>query len=183
MLLNSSPIYKYKLDFFQLTQKMEFLPLVKEWIYNKWGYTRTEAEWGDFLTETDPLLIDLYVGLYAGLPMAIFALIPTPFCKTEEQEHIDYMYHQLAYVYVDEKYRGLGFGKQIMEVATRISKEMSYSFLDKTYQAQYVALDTATPLLNYFYIKYGAKFVCEHSLSSQSVDALMIDHSRNRLLP
>ncbi len=67
------------------------------------------------------------------------------------------------YVYVDKEYRGLGFGKQIIEEAKRLTA-MAGSDL--------ILLDTLKPSLNRLYEKHGAKVVCEGKLYSHPTDVL-----------
>jgi len=56
------------------------------------------------------------------------------------------------YVYVEKEYRGLGFGKQILEKAKKLAKDS---------ESKLILLDTLKPNLNRLYEKQGAEIVCE----------------------
>ena len=76
------------------------------------------------------------------------------------------------YVYVSEEVRGLGFGRQIIEEAKRLSIEAG---------ADLIMLDTLKPKLNRMYEQQGARVVCEHHLFSHPTDVLIMDvHSEAR---
>lgn len=67
------------------------------------------------------------------------------------------------YVYVEKDYRGLGFGRQILDEAKKLAKASG---------ANLIVLDTLKPGLNRMYEKQGAKVLCEHHLFSHSTDVL-----------
>lgn len=72
---------------------------------------------------------------------------------------------ELMYVYVDKEYRGLGFGKQILDEAKRLAREAG---------AELMLLDTLKPGLNRMYEKQGTKMLCENHLFSHSTDVFLM---------
>ncbi|HDS3859693.1 TPA: GNAT family N-acetyltransferase [Legionella pneumophila] len=152
MLLFSSALAKHKLTFTRLSDCMEYLPLAAKWAEDEWGYIRNKGvEYREGVMHA--LSHDLYIGTYAGQPVAMFALL----------EHELPSSRELMYVYVDKEYRGLGFGEQIIEEAKRLTA-MAGSDL--------ILLDTLKPSLNRLYEKHGAKVVCEGKLYSHPTDVL-----------
>ncbi|ABQ55766.1 TPA: GNAT family N-acetyltransferase [Legionella pneumophila subsp. pneumophila] len=152
MLLFSSALAKHKLTFTRLSDCMEYLPLAAKWAEDEWGYIRNKGvEYREGVMHA--LSHDVYIGTYAGQPVAMFALL----------EHELPSSRELMYVYVDKEYRGLGFGKQIIEEAKRLTV-MAGSDL--------ILLDTLKPSLNRLYEKHGAKVVCEGKLYSHPTDVL-----------
>ncbi|WP_367606648.1 GNAT family N-acetyltransferase [Legionella sp. W05-934-2] len=152
MLLFSSALAKHKLTFTRLSDCMEYLPLAAKWAEDEWGYIRNKGvEYRKGVMHA--LSHDVYIGTYAGQPVAMFALL----------EHELPSSRELMYVYVDKEYRGLGFGKQIIEEAKRLTA-MAGSDL--------ILLDTLKPSLNRLYEKHGAKVVCEGKLYSHPTDVL-----------
>ncbi|HAT2081714.1 N-acetyltransferase [Legionella taurinensis] len=152
MLLFSSALAKHKLTFIRLSDCMEYLPLAAKWAEDEWGYIRNKGvEYREGVMHA--LSHDVYIGTYAGQPVAMFALL----------EHELPSSRELMYVYVDKEYRGLGFGKQIIEEAKRLTA-MAGSDL--------ILLDTLKPSLNRLYEKHGAKVVCEGKLYSHPTDVL-----------
>ena len=103
---------------------------------------------------------DVYIGTYAGQPVAMFALLEHEFPNPRGLSA-----RELMYVYVDKNYRGLGFGKQIIEEAKRLAAAAG---------SDLVLLDTLKPSLNRLYEKHGAKVVCEGSLFSHPTEVLSI---------
>ncbi|HCC3243606.1 TPA: GNAT family N-acetyltransferase [Legionella pneumophila] len=154
MLLFSSALAKHRLTFTQLSDCMEYIPLAAKWAEDEWGYIRSKGvEYREGVMRT--LSRDVYIGTYAGQPVAMFALLEHEFPNSRE----------LMYVYVDKEYRGLGFGKQVIEEAKRLTT-MAGSDL--------ILLDTLKPSLNRLYEKHGAKVICEGKLFSYPTDVLTI---------
>ncbi|MDW9178586.1 GNAT family N-acetyltransferase [Legionella pneumophila] len=154
MLLFSSAVAKHKLTFTRLSDCMEYLPLAAKWAEDEWGYIRNKGvEYREGVMRM--LSQDVYIGTYAGQPVAMFALL----------EHEVPDSHELMYVYVDKEYRGLGFGKQVIEEAKRLTAVAG---------SDLILLDTLKPSLNRLYEKHGAKVVCEGSLFSYPTDVLTI---------
>lgn len=70
---------------------------------------------------------------------------------------------ELMYVCVDKPYRGLDFGKQIIEQVKEIAKAQ---------KAEFIMLDTLKPSLNRFYENAGAQIIAENQLFSHPTDGL-----------
>ncbi|CZL29507.1 GNAT family N-acetyltransferase [Legionella pneumophila] len=154
MLLFSSALAKHRLTFTRLSDCMEYIPLAAKWAEDEWGYIRNKGvEYRKEVMHT--LRNNLYIGAFAGQPVAMFALL----------EHDIPHSHELMYVYVDKEYRGLGFGKQIIDEAKRLATEVG---------ADLILLDTLKPSLNRLYEKHGANVVCEGRLFSHPTDVLAL---------
>lgn len=152
MLLFSSALAKHKLTFMRLSGCMDYVSIAAKWAEDEWGYIRNKGvEYREGVMHT--LRNDTYIGIFAGQPVAMFALLEHEFLHSRE----------LMYVYVDKEYRGLGFGKQIIEEAKRLAVEAG---------ADLILLDTLKPNLNRLYEKHGAKVVCEGRLFSHPTDVL-----------
>jgi len=145
---------------------LENLPIA-EWTESEWGYIRNKGVTAR-ATITHGLKEYFYVAMFAGIPVGMFALFDHAFhddilnsADTEKLPDV----RELMYVYVDKSYRGLGFGKQIIEEAKRIAVESGAAFIQ---------LDTLRPGLNRMYEKLGAERLCEHQLFSHSTDVFTI---------
>lgn len=133
---------------------MGYIPLAAKWAEDEWGYIRNKGV--EYREEVmNALSHDVYIGTYAGQPVAMFALLEHEFPNARE----------LMYVYVDKEYRGLGFSKQIIEEAKRLTKVAG---------ADLILLDTLRPNLNRLYEKHDAEIVCEGRLFSHPTDVLQI---------
>jgi len=146
--LITSRYFKPQLTFSCLDKCLEHLPLLAGWAEDKWGYLRRFPGYEvreQILGEKSSII---YVGIFAGQPVAMFMLR-----DLEADQYRPYSKY-LTYVYVDENYRGCGFGKQVMTEAKRLAKEDG---------AEYVIFSTLTPTLNQFYTQeeIGAKVVHE----------------------
>jgi GNAT superfamily N-acetyltransferase len=152
MLLFSSALAKHKLTFTRLSDCMDYVSIAAKWAEDEWGYIRNKGVgYREGVIHT--LRNDMYIGTFAGQPVAMFALLEHEFPHSRE----------LMYVYVDKEYRGLGFGKQIIEEAKCLALEAG---------ADLILLDTLKPNLNRLYEKHGAKVVCEGRLFSHPTDVL-----------
>ncbi|KTD03718.1 putative Acyl-CoA N-acyltransferase [Legionella geestiana] len=152
MLLFSSAGIKHQLDFVRLSEHREYLPLAAKWAEDEWGYIRNKGI--EYRTEVLAALAhNVYIGTFANQPVVMFALLEHELPHSKE----------LMYVYVDKNYRGLGFAKQIIEEAKRLTVEAECSL---------ILLDTLKPNLNHMYEKYGAKVVCEGKLFAHPTDVL-----------
>jgi GNAT superfamily N-acetyltransferase len=72
---------------------------------------------------------------------------------------------ELMYVYIDEPFRGLGLGKELMK---------KVRVLCTNDNANMIVLDTLNPNLNHFYEKCGATVVCEGELLKHPTSILRI---------
>jgi GNAT superfamily N-acetyltransferase len=154
LISSSHPLLKHQLTFIRLSDCMSFLPVVARWAEDEWGYIRNKGvvyREGVF----DSIKNDVYIGIYAGQPVAMFALV----------SHVLPDVRELTYVYVNKDYRGFGFGRQIIDTAKHLTRELG---------AAHIQLDTLKPGLNRMYEKQGAKILCEHHLFSHTTDVLTI---------
>lgn len=165
MLLFSLAMSKHKLTFTKLSECMEYLDLVAKWAEDEWGYIRNKG-----VEFRKKILSDLkehtYIGTFNGQPIAMFVLFDKE--MSPEFNHGRFkppVVNELMYVYIDEPYRGLGFGKQIIDEVKQLA---SHS------KSEYIMLDTLKPGLNRFYEKSGAKVIAENQLFSHPTDVLTI---------
>ena len=150
MLLFSSALIKHRLTFTNLSECLDNVPLAAKWTEDEWGYIRNKGvEYRKGLMRD--LSDEIYIGTLAGIPVAMFALRPHSFHKdlVGPTRKLSPAY-ELSYVYVEKDYRGLGFGKQIIEEAKRFAVKSG---------AHLILLDTLKPNLNRFYEKHGAEAV------------------------
>ena len=156
MIFFSSKLVKHKLRFIKLVDcPPALISITARWAEDEWGYIRKKGiEYREGVMRA--LSEHIVIGLYANQPVAMFALLEHPMLpKTCE----------LMYVYVDKGYRGLGFGRQVVDEAKQIAKSSG---------ADLMVLDTLKSGLNRMYEKFGAKIVCEGRLYSQPTDVLAI---------
>ena len=167
MLLFSSALVKHKLTFTKLSDRMDYVPVAAKWAEGEWGYIRNKGV--EYRAGVMSALSDnVYIGTFAALPVAMFALLDHAF-HSELAETADRLPHvrELMYVYVEKDYRGFGFGKQVLEEAKRIAAESG---------ADLILLDTLKPKLNRLYEKHGAAVVvCEGALFSHPTDVLKMN--------
>ena len=167
MLLISSSLIKHKLTFTKLTDCMEHLPLTAKWSEGEWGYIRNKGvEYRESVMNL--MKDDVYIGMFAGQPVAMFALFDHTFhADLTNAPGASQLPHarEMTYVYVEKDYRGLGFGRQIIDEAKRLAIEAG---------ADLILLDTLKPGLNRMYEKQGAEMLCEHHLFSHSTDVFRI---------
>lgn len=152
---------KHNLTFKRLSNCLECAPVAAKWAEDEWGYIRNKGV--DFREQLLRGISDqVYIGFYAGQPVAMFALLPYHYDSelSKESKKLTKAV-ELMYVYVDEKVRGLGFGHQIVNQAKLVAKESA---------AQLIYFDTLKQSLNKFYENQGAKVVCEGRLFSEPTD-------------
>jgi len=165
MLLFSTALSKHKLTFTKLSDCMEHLTLAATWAEGEWGYIRNKGvEYREGVLES--LKESVYIGIFAGRPVAMFALLDHEF-RPELSAATDLLPKTklLMYVYVERDYRSLGFGRQIIEESKRIAKAA---------EVDMILLDTLKPGLNRMYEKHGARVICENHLFSHPTDVLTI---------
>ncbi|KTC83838.1 GNAT family N-acetyltransferase [Legionella brunensis] len=157
MLLFSSALAKHQLTFTQLSDCMEHLTQAATLVEEEWGYIRNlgVAEREKIMTKINK---DLYIGTLNNQLIAMFALI-------DKETELLPKTCELMYVYVEKDYRGLGFGRQIINEAKKLAVMKG---------AELILLDTLKPRLNRLYEKEGAEVFCENHLFSQPTDVLKI---------
>lgn len=126
------------------------------WVENKWGYIRSFPGL-EYRKEALRKLQDhFYIVTFADQPIGMFALFDHDTkTKTKAKE--------LMYFYVDESFRSLGIGSEMMNIVKTLSQG-----------ADVIILDTLTPTLNKFYEKHGAKVVCDGSLLGHPTTVMRI---------
>ena len=155
MLLFTSSLVKHNLTFTRLTDCMAHLPAAARWAESEWGYIRNKGvEYRAGVMNT--LKDGVFIGTYAGQPVAMFALL-------EHDSHENAL--ELMYVYVDKNCRGLGFGNQIIKEAKRLAANKG---------ADLILLETLKPNLDRMYEKHGAQVICEGRLFSHPTELLRI---------
>ena len=164
MLLFSSALAKHKVTFTPLSQCLEHAPLAAQWAEGEWGYIRNKGvAYREHILRS--MSNDVYIGTYAGLPVAMFVLLDKPFHPDLSASARCPKACELMYVYVEKNVRGLGFGKQVLEEAKKLAKALNKDLM---------LLDTLKPSLNRFYEQYGAKIICEGQLFSHPTEVLAI---------
>lgn len=163
MLLFSSALSKHKLTCTKLSDCMGYLPLAATWAEEEWGYIRKKGiEYRK--GALNALNENVYIGTFAGKPVAMFALLDHEFHAELRAATVQLpKIKELMYVYVDKEYRGLGFGRQIIEEAKRRARAS---------EADLILLDTLKPGLNRMYENQGAEVLCENHLFSHPTDVL-----------
>ncbi len=141
--------FKHNLALHNLGETVPFnqswLEQAAKWGEEKWGYLRNFPGLDKRKELIEEMKNDFYIITYANQPVAMFALKDSEFKNAKK----------LNYVYVDESFRGLGIGVQLIEFAKKVCKEKN---------AHMIILDTLTPNLDRFYEKRGAEPVCEVSV-------------------
>ncbi len=113
-----------------------------QWSEAKWGYLRIFPGIEARKKLIEEMKNDFYIVTYADQPIATFVL----------KDAIVENAKKLTYVYIDESFRGLGIGPQLIELAKKVCREKNIGT---------IVLDTLTPNLDRFYEQRGAKLVCE----------------------
>lgn len=96
----------------------------------------------------------------ARLDGAVIALGELDENKLDEHEST---FAYLDYVYVDEKCRGFGFARQMINHAKLLAEDM---------QAELIYLETLNPKLDKVYLHHGAKQICESQYHSHPTHVL-----------
>lgn len=165
MLLFSLALCKHKLTFIKLSECMKHLPLAATWAEGEWGYIRNKGV--EYRKKVlDSLKENVYIGTFAGKPVAMFVLLNYelhPDLRNARDRLAKI--RELMYVYVDKEYRGLGFGRQIIDEAKIRAKAVD---------ANLILLDTLKPGLNRMYKNQGAEVLCENHLFSHPTEVLTI---------
>lgn len=155
MLLFTSALVEHRLMFTRLTDCMQYLPVAARWAEGEWGYIRNKGvEYRERVM--DALQENVFIGTFAGQPVAMFALL-------EHESHANAL--ELMYVYVDRDCRGLGFGNQIIKTAKRLAINKG---------ADLILLETLKPNLDRMYEKHGAQVICEGQLFSHPTELLRL---------
>lgn len=138
--------FNLKVNKYSELNKPEWLPQMAEWVEKQWGYMRRFPGLKKRLEIMDKVKDYFYVITYADQPIGMFALFDSDFSNDKYQSK------ELTYVYLEESFRGLGIGKEIIKAAKKTSSDMGSDML---------VFDTLNPNLNHFYEGCGAKVVCD----------------------
>ena len=163
MLLFSSALMMHRLAFTPLSGCMQHLTLAATWAEEEWGYIRNKG-----VAFREGVLSDMrdqvYIATLNNQPVAMFALLDHEF-HPDVQAGSTRLPHAraLMYVCVDKDYRGLGFGRQIVDEAKRLARQVG---------ADLILLDTLKPNLTRMYEKQGAVEICEGRLFAEPTDVM-----------
>lgn len=153
MLFFTTAMKNHTLTFVKLSDCMDDLETAAKWAEEEWGYLRNHPglEFRKNLFQEKFQSI-LYISFYNEQPVAMFSL----------ENHKDPLLKtcKLSYVYVQQEYRGLGFGKQIIDKAKSLASD----------EKACIVLDTLKPGLNALYMKHGARLVCESRLLGEPLE-------------
>ena len=178
MLFFTTAVKEHQLEFKKLSDYEghhgnKYLRLTASWAKKAWGYLHGNDK--DFyIREINNKKDHIYLAMYANQPVAMFGLFEKqvdPFLDNEEERttgYPDLKFVYLDYIYVDERFRGLGFARQIMNKSTSLAQSLG---------ADLMYLDTLSPKLNNFYTKCGAMVICEGQYLDNPTDVLSIKFS------
>ncbi|STY31403.1 Acetyltransferase [Legionella wadsworthii] len=149
--------------------KEEYLSLAASWAKKAWGYLQNNDK-KFYLRDIREKQDQIYVGTFNNQPVGMFGLFEKKFHPFPDNEKDDAAAGELKvvyfdYIYVEEKARGLGFARQLLEKAKCLAVELD---------ADFIYLDTLNPKLNKMYIKIGAKVICEGQYLENPTDVLSI---------
>lgn len=133
------------LEIKRLSLNTEHLKQASIWADEAWGYLENSQ---DILVEDIKEHADrFYIATYNQTMIGMFGLYQHH--SLNNKLVID----ELNYVYIHPNFRKFGIGKSMIERAKEISKH--------EHGADLIILETASPTLNKFYEKLGAKLVCD----------------------
>ena len=150
----TSSRFKFNLTLHNLGEADEktyqaWLTQAAKWSEAKWGYLRNFPGIETRKKLIEEMKNDFYVITYAKQPIATFVLKDAS-APLKDKKAINTK--KLTYVYVDESFRGLGIGVQLIDLAKEVCRSKG---------VEMIVLDTLTPNLDHFYEQRGAKWVCE----------------------
>lgn len=173
MLFFTTARHDFILDFKKLSEceeecepeyKNYYLNYAEKWAKKVWGYLHIMDEnfhKNDLMKNCDKV----YIAFFLGKPVGMFSLIEKKFDPLEIASGHKSTFAYLDYVFIEERYRGFGFGKQLIIKAKDLAKEM---------RADLIYLDTLTPGLNNLYLKQKAEVVCENHYNTYPTEVLSI---------
>lgn len=160
--------YRFNLNCTRLSNlnRPDYFEKIAEWIENKWGYVRGYPGMEFRRASLARIAEYMHVITYGDTLVGCFALIDTE--ATPDQLRHDIRSKELMFVYIDEQFRGLGIGKQMIETAKNICRAQGKNML---------VLDTLNPNLNHFYERCGATVVTDALFTVNHDDQLRIHPS------
>lgn len=169
--------FKFNFNIVKLSDEMKYLEQVAIWTEKQWGFLRNNPGIEKRKELTKAIKDNLYLIIYAGQPVGMFALhnhevlsvVETLQSNEETKEPtskvVKVKAKELTHVYIDKRVRGMGLGGRMIEAAKKIAKEQG---------VELVLLDTLNPNLNKFYEKHGAKVICDSQFLSHPSTMLRI---------
>lgn len=163
MHLFSFAIKQHKIKFTPLVNCLQHLDIAAAWAEGEWGYIRNKGF--DYRRNVlSGLKNHVYIGTLNNQVVAMFVLFEKEMSSEfKVGKHKTPHVSELMYVYVDEPYRGLGFGLQIINEARQLAKLA---------KSEFILLDTLKPGLNRFYEKNVAEVIAENQLFSHPTEVL-----------
>jgi len=149
-----------------LLNRPDFFEQIAKWIEDKWGYIRHFPGMAFRRESLAGLAEHMYVLTYAEKLVGCFALIDRE--TTPEQIRHGIHAKELMFVYLDETFRGLGIGKEMIETAKKLCVQQGANML---------VLDTLNPNLNHFYESCGATVVCDSLFTVKHNGELLVHPS------
>ncbi|KTD67715.1 Acyl-CoA N-acyltransferase [Legionella steelei] len=167
---------KHTLQFKRLSEftedKDEYIKLTASWAKTAWGYLHLDDK-KYYLREVKEKQNEIYVATFYGLPVAMFGLFERrldPFREEDDNtlapSNTELKAVYFDYVFVEEKVRGLGFARQLLDKAKVLAIELG---------ADLIYLETLNPKLNNMYKKLDAKVICEGQYIENPTDVLSIN--------
>ncbi len=152
-LISSRPIAKESLHCISLANfhgpiYSQYLKQIALWVEEEWGYLRDfpGVEYRqEFITAHRA---DFFAVLYGGSLIGTFALLDVEAPLTADRQK------EIWCFYVDRNFRNLGIGSGMMHHAKRLAWERGVHML---------IFDTLHPSLNRFYLKQGARQICDEA--------------------
>lgn len=168
MLFFTTAIKKHTLQFkrlseYTIAEKEQGLMLAATWATKAWGYIHEDEDF--HYKELASNQEHIFIAFFSNQPVAMFGLFFKPldsFPATQKRPHAPIAAY-LDYVYVDEKFRGLGFARQLVDQAKELAKSS---------QAQFIYLETLNPNVNRVYLHQGAKQICESQYCGHTTNIL-----------
>lgn len=176
-------VYIHKLD----ADDLSLLQQAAIWAEKKWNYIaaygRSEQLNADACLEARKKLIGELLAEPHGFYMIMMTILgqeqPVGMFSLRSWEHkatIPALQKvvELDYVYIDENFRNLGLGGQIIVEACEAAKANGFDTM---------ILDTLNPTLNRFYQAYGAQFLHESAYNTFPTEKLYIDLQKPLKVP
>lgn len=158
----TSEKFKHNLTIVKLSDNRNeaWIDQIAQWMEKKWGYFRGFPGVA-FRREqiTKDLMNDLYVLTYANQIIGMFIL------RNYESFNKNITAKELMSVYIEDSFRGLGLGTQVIKRAKAICQDAG---------AEMMIFETLNPNLNHFYEKNGANVICDSRFLKEPTSLLRI---------
>ncbi|GAB4223398.1 MAG: hypothetical protein Tsb005_18390 [Gammaproteobacteria bacterium] len=151
--------FQHAIELYNLAESNnpQWLKQVAEWAEKQWGYIRNfpGVEYRKSIIEKCSK--NFYVITYSDILIGMFALF-------DGKSYPNIKIIKLEYFYIDERFRGLGVGRRIIDGIKSLYVK----------NQDLIILDTLHPRLNAFYKKCGFKELCEHQLLGYPVTVMKL---------